>query len=246
MPGASWKNAVKRKTHKERSQPAERAKKYGLLEKKKDYLLRARDYHKKEDKIMHLRRKAAMRNPDEFYFGMNDSKTKGGIHALAATNSEALPVDMVKLLKTQDVAYLTMKKAIDDKKAARLKSTLHGLVEEPLNKHTIFLDSNKDASQFDPVKHFNTVPELGFRAYNRPRKETLEASEVLGVRRTKDLKRVLKKRDRTYLELQERQQRAEKLEKTVLHIQTQKNLMGKGRKYKVKEAQNGNPAVFKW
>eukprot|EP00639_Heterosigma_akashiwo_P027887 CAMPEP_0194668486 /NCGR_PEP_ID=MMETSP0295-20121207/3990_1 /TAXON_ID=39354 /ORGANISM="Heterosigma akashiwo, Strain CCMP2393" /LENGTH=258 /DNA_ID=CAMNT_0039551237 /DNA_START=156 /DNA_END=934 /DNA_ORIENTATION=- len=118
MPGASWKNAIKRKTHKERAQPADRAKKYGLLEKKKDYVLRARDFHKKEDKIMHLRRKAALRNPDEFYFGMQKAKTKGGVHGLAAEGAEALPVDVARLLKTQDAAYLTMKRVADEKAAA--------------------------------------------------------------------------------------------------------------------------------
>ena len=75
---SALRNAVKRKTHKERSQPGER-RKFGLLEKKKDYVLRARDFHKKEDAIKVLKTKAAYKNPDEFYFGM---QATGCVHVL--------------------------------------------------------------------------------------------------------------------------------------------------------------------
>lgn len=59
-----------RREHKERSQPSHR-RKYGLLEKHKDYVERARDYHKKQDYLQTLRKKAAFRNPDEFYTAMH-------------------------------------------------------------------------------------------------------------------------------------------------------------------------------
>jgi hypothetical protein len=49
----------------------------GLLEKHKDYVLRARDFQRKQGALKQLRHKAAMRNPDEFYFAMQTSKTKG-------------------------------------------------------------------------------------------------------------------------------------------------------------------------
>ena len=54
---------------------------YGLLEKKKDYKLRADDFHKKEEALRRLRRKAEERNPDEFYFAMQGAQTRQGVHA---------------------------------------------------------------------------------------------------------------------------------------------------------------------
>lgn len=70
----SMRNIIKRRTHKERSQPANRSK-YGMLEKKKDYKLRAKDYHQKEDKLKKLKVQAALRNPDEFYYKMIRAST---------------------------------------------------------------------------------------------------------------------------------------------------------------------------
>ena len=48
----------------------------GLLEKHGDYVKRAKDYHSKEDRIKKLREKAALRNKDEFYFGMVKGRTE--------------------------------------------------------------------------------------------------------------------------------------------------------------------------
>lgn len=72
---SSLKNSLHRKTHKERSQLSHRTR-LGFLEKHKDYVLRARDYHSKQDRINLLREKAATRNKDEFYFSMTKEKTE--------------------------------------------------------------------------------------------------------------------------------------------------------------------------
>lgn len=69
------RNVIHRRNHKERSQLTHRSK-LGLLEKHKDYVLRAKDHHSKRDRIKRLREKAGDRNRDEFYFGMVRGKTE--------------------------------------------------------------------------------------------------------------------------------------------------------------------------
>ena len=69
------RNNLHRRNHKERGQLKHREK-LGFLEKHKDYVLRARDYHSKQDRLTRLRQKAAERNKDEFYFSMNREKTR--------------------------------------------------------------------------------------------------------------------------------------------------------------------------
>ena len=116
---SSLRNAVKRRTHKERSQPAER-RKFGLLEKKKDYVLRARDFHKKEEALKVLRKKAANRNPDEFYFAMQKQRTVDGVHNANQDESNKYTQDELHLMKTQDVKYVAMKASMEAKKVEKL------------------------------------------------------------------------------------------------------------------------------
>jgi U3 small nucleolar RNA-associated protein 11 len=88
MQGAStMRNAVKRVTHKERSQPKSR-KRFGLLEKHKDYIERANDFKKKKATIKNLKKKAADRNPDEFYFNMHNSQVTNGVHHIKRWTTE--------------------------------------------------------------------------------------------------------------------------------------------------------------
>jgi U3 small nucleolar RNA-associated protein 11 len=72
---SSLRNSLHRRNHKERSQLSHRQR-FGILEKHKDYVLRARDYHSKQDRIQRLWQKAAERNKNEFYFGMNRERTE--------------------------------------------------------------------------------------------------------------------------------------------------------------------------
>ena len=85
---SSWKNAVQRREHRERAQPRARAG-LGLLEKHKDYKLRAKNFHSKEKRLASMRGKAALRNPDEFYFRMVSTETK--VRGRVGTFGSGLP-----------------------------------------------------------------------------------------------------------------------------------------------------------
>ena len=102
---ASFKNAFQSKSHRERSQLSSREK-LGLLEKKKDYVKRAKDFHSKEKRLKALRWKALNRNPDEFYHKMISSQTKNGLHW--EQRSSNYDSDTILLLKRQDLNYIRM------------------------------------------------------------------------------------------------------------------------------------------
>ncbi|CAH7675478.1 Utp11 protein-domain-containing protein [Phakopsora pachyrhizi] len=127
---ARYKLDVQKRQHRERSQPANRQR-MGLLEKHKDYSLRARDYHSKQDRIKRLRQKASMKNPDEFYFEMINGRTdpSTGIH-LKSRGNRALENDLVKILKTQDFNYVKTCRAIEEKIVGKLKQRLGSIVNE--------------------------------------------------------------------------------------------------------------------
>ncbi|KAG0651313.1 U3 small nucleolar RNA-associated 11 [Hyphodiscus hymeniophilus] len=107
---SSMRNAVQRRNHRERGQPEER-KKWGLLEKHKDYSARARDFNAKKTKLKALRQKVLDKNPDEFYFSMTNKKGpttgKKGTGTIKGDRGNAvLGQDAVRLFKTQDLGYV--------------------------------------------------------------------------------------------------------------------------------------------
>ncbi|KAK6214834.1 hypothetical protein QIS74_07853 [Colletotrichum tabaci] len=126
---SSMRNAVQRRSHRERAQPVERQR-FGLLEKHKDYSLRAKDYNKKKAQIKSLRQKAAERNEDEFYFGMlsrnsmgsrlKDGRKWSGTVA-GDRGNKAMDMETVRLLKTQDVGYVRTMRNVISKEVKRLE-----------------------------------------------------------------------------------------------------------------------------
>ncbi len=241
------RNAVKRVTHKERSQPNDR-KKFGLLEKHKDYIERSTDYKKKQKHISTLKRKASDRNPDEFYFEMEKSQIRKGVHEKLNKNAAVDP-SIVDLMKTQDLGYISMKKAIDDGKVNRLRSNLHLIGSKKSKIHRIFLDNVEQVDDFDPVAHFKTIPSLVKRSFNRPK--VSEVADLFTGASEEVVSKSLSKNAAAYKELKQRSQRADKLKSAFLKLSEQRivtTAKGSKRKIVTRPAEGDLPeqAVYKW
>lgn len=270
---SSLRNAVKRIAHKERSQPQARQH-LGILEKKKDYKQRSQDFHRKQDRLKAMKLKASTRNPDEYYFSMKNAEIRDGRHrktvkAQQEERKDEIGPEAVRIMKEQDLSYVRMQKQRDIKKVEKLQASLHYLDEAEASakrKHTIFVESQNDADEFNVAEHFDTAPELAGRAFNRPRLETLQKEALKGAEMMdgdeyqlteKELKQQAKAAKRTakkvakarvaaYKEMEARAKRVEIMSKAEARLTTEKNLAGKGRKRKIKAAEDGNPAVYKW
>ena len=67
-----------------------------------------------------LKTKAAYKNPDEFYFGMQRSRTRDGVHVGRADESNKYTAEELALMKTQDAKYVGLKASVEAKKAEKL------------------------------------------------------------------------------------------------------------------------------
>ncbi|CAE6453856.1 unnamed protein product [Rhizoctonia solani] len=154
------RNSLHRRAHKERSQLAHRSK-LGILEKHKDYVLRARDYRSKRDRLRTLRLKAETKNKDEFYFGMNGKKTEKGVEYRSRGGEGALPEDMVKVLKTQDEGYLRTVRKKGLKRIDSIKAQLTAMVDlVPISEDIDDLDDDvvdtlRSAGVLPPVNSYS-------------------------------------------------------------------------------------------
>ncbi|RKF48980.1 U3 small nucleolar RNA-associated protein 11 [Golovinomyces cichoracearum] len=159
---SSMRNAVQRRVHRERGQIEER-KKWGLLEKHKDYSARARDYNAKKAKLKALRQKVLEKNPDEFYFGMmsrtGPSSGKGQTGTVAGDRgNKVLSQDTVRLLKTQDLAYIRTSRNKATKEVSRLEMAVKGIVGE--GKKVVYItDQSNDLDQKEELCEQDDIDE---------------------------------------------------------------------------------------
>ncbi|KAK7319364.1 hypothetical protein RJT34_04084 [Clitoria ternatea] len=224
---SSLRNAIPRRAHKERSQPSSR-KKFGLLEKHKDYVQRAKAFHKKEDTLRRLREKASNRNPDEFYFKMVRTRTVNGVHKPESEANKYTQEELM-LMKTQDIGYVLQKLQSERKKVERLNAMLHSIDNQPSNKHVFFAEDRKEAKELQ-LQAQHAKSEIPLTSDNIPPS-------------------IKRKRDRSYRELEERRNRLNQLEKIYMDMTMQKELQKNGKKRKLREDEIVCPTtkpVYKW
>lgn len=205
----SWKNSAKtnQKTHRERHQPESR-KKLGILEKKKDYKLRAKHYNETRESLKFFKRVALDKNPDEFYHHMINSKIQGGVHKEKAKPEDGLSEDQLKLMRLQDSRYVTMKHQIEARKVERLQASLHMIdaANEVKNSHTFFVDDKEELKSFDVCKRLETHPALLDRKTNRMKVADLHKLNIQDMD-PKAIERMNKEKSKAYRELERRIER---------------------------------------
>ncbi|KAK6199166.1 small-subunit processome [Scheffersomyces amazonensis] len=232
---------IQKKQHRERSQTEKRAK-YGLLEKKKDYRLRANDYHKKQAALKALKAKAATYNPDEYYHAMTKKSTDNNGIIISERDNEVLSVNEVKLLKTQDVNYIRTIRLNELSKIKKQKETLDFKAD---GKHTVFVDSKQDLNNFDAAEYFKTDSSLLNRRENRLKLDQLQTNKKLVqsqdilLKEKNDVKKL-----KQFKLLQQRLKREAELKQIESRMEQTKELMKKGNKKKV-VGSNGK-VEFKW
>ncbi|KAK0572933.1 hypothetical protein LWI29_000606 [Acer saccharum] len=222
---SSLRNAIPRKAHKERSQPQSR-KKFGHLEKHKDYVVRAKAFHQKEEALQKLKEKAAFRNLDEFYFKMIKTSTVGGVHRLES-EANKYTHDELMLMKTQDIGYILQKLQSEKNKIEKLTTTLHSLDNHPSNRHIYYAEDREEAKSIRSQS---------------ARKVAVLASEDIP-------DHIKRKTAASYREVEARKSRVQELEKLYMDMAMQKELQKKGRKRKLREDEIVCPTskpVYKW
>ncbi|GER52530.1 U3 small nucleolar RNA-associated protein 11 [Striga asiatica] len=224
---SSLRNAIPRRAHKERAQPQSR-RRFGLLEKHKDYVKRAQAYHQKEQAIQKLKEKAAFKNPDEFYFKMVKTRMVNGVHRLESEANKYTKEELM-LMKTQDIGYIFQKLQTEKKKIERLSGMLHYLDDDnhSSNKHVYYAEDRDEARELR-----SKVPENRGKPF------------------FKDLpKDIQRKTAASYRELEARKNRVQELEKIYMDMAMQKELQKKGRKRKLREDEivsSASGPVYKW
>ncbi|SCV01483.1 LAME_0G16490g1_1 [Lachancea meyersii CBS 8951] len=239
---------VQKKQHRERSQEAARSR-LGFLEKHKDYVKRAQNFHQKEATLKILREKAQQRNPDEYYHGMHSRSVdargllKQSRHA--RDEDPSLSTAQVKLLKTQDANYV---RTLRQNERQVLERQVHETMFKAKGAHTVFVEDQDTLHSFDAAEHFKTTPEMLTRRENRLTRDQLSNLDLQAglsqLGSSMDAETLQRKRLKKLRQIQQHQERENQLSGVLQRMETQREGMKKGSKKKIRDA-SGN-VTFKW
>jgi U3 small nucleolar RNA-associated protein 11 len=168
------KKYIPKRKFRERSQ-LENRKKFGFLEKKQDYKIRAEDFHEKEKRYKKLKEEARLKNPEEFYFKMSKSKLVDGEHFKSRDEK-----DINEKIGVQNklLNLVNFKKSMQIKEKEKMSLDLQLHAENNQSTHHIFFDSEEDFVNFDPAEHFDTNQKLLGNKTNRLRTSQLQKLDL--------------------------------------------------------------------
>lgn len=249
------KNVLPRRAHRERAQPSRRVARHGLLEKKKDYKLRARDASRKRQRVRLLKEKAAFRNPDEFYHAMARGTTDKGVVRRVRDGDGGHHVadgEVRRLVETQDRAYVRGKVMNERRRIEKGMEGLHFLDAagtDERRRHTVFVDAEEDGgggggvSGFSREAHFARASAGDGGAGDANGEEFVPRTSGRAASRTRK-----KAGRRGYAEMEQRVERVRRLDSAMEDLVLRQNLLGKGARRKVRagDPETGRLPVFKW
>lgn len=142
---------------------------------------------------------------------MVNSQTVEDEHHEVEKEDEHTP-DQIKLMQTQDIKYIIMKRTVEKNKIQRLQSHLHmiDMANEVQNKHIFFVDNDGEAANFDLAKKLDTHPSLLGRKTNRIRVGDLEKM-ALDQLSSDQMKKLNEEKQKLYRELEKRIDREKEL-----------------------------------
>mmetsp|Transcript_47321 Transcript_47321/g.54511 ORF Transcript_47321/g.54511 Transcript_47321/m.54511 type:complete len:239 (-) Transcript_47321:113-829(-) len=231
---------VPKRTYRERAQPEARQG-LGFLEKKKDYRVRAKDFHKKEKAIGKLRAKAAFKNQDEFYHRMSNAHLENSQHV--SDQKKMFSKEELEIMKTQDQKIVGMKYAMASKQKDKLQANLHLLDFPSSTKHTIFVNNIEEVKSFNAADHFDTVPELVGQRSNRLSKDQVKKLDLST--NPSDERKKNGEIMRGYRKLAEKIESSRRLKSLMQEMEREKQSLKSGKRRKVR-AGEGKPKVAKW
>jgi len=219
------KKYIPRRKYRERGQN-ERRKKLGFLEKKKDYKIRAEDYHEKEKKYKNLKEAARTRNPDEFYHKMIKAKIIDGEHVQFPEDKN---LEQKLVTNTQFINLVNFKKSQLEKEAEKMKIRLqlNKDIFEGGNKsiHTLYYDDEDEYLEEQKKEKENE-----FLNKKRKNNNNLEEDELKQNDNDKKLTPENKQLINIY---KQRKKHINQLEQISRGLQEQKELLKGGKKKKI-------------
>jgi len=180
---------------------------------------------------------------------MQNAKIVGG-KTIFKTEKKEYSDEALKVMKEQDVNYLSFKRQQEEKKIEKVMADHHFLElnggKEVKRKHYIFVDDEESKKSFDPVKYFDTVPEAFSQTCNVIPKKTIK-SQALHQDIDPTTKATLEREKlHDYKELSARMVRLKKVKILEQTMRVQKQLLGKGEKQLVTPGSDDTVPVYKW